>query len=69
MSSAGDTPTLFLAGHRGMVGSAIARQLQAEGPAHHQPHKPRPIGYIQIFPITARPTAKPRSQIIRASAC
>ncbi|WPL15268.1 GDP-L-fucose synthase [Thiorhodovibrio winogradskyi] len=30
-------PTLFLAGHRGMVGRAIARQLQAERPAHHQP--------------------------------
>jgi len=30
-------PVLFLAGHRGLVGSAIARQLQAKGPAHNQP--------------------------------
>ncbi|NBC49466.1 MAG: NAD-dependent epimerase/dehydratase family protein, partial [Gammaproteobacteria bacterium] len=29
--------TIFLAGHRGMVGSAIARQLQAQGPADNQP--------------------------------
>lgn len=29
--TASDKPILFLAGHRGMVGSAIARRLQAQG--------------------------------------
>ncbi len=32
-------------------------------------HKPRPIGYTHPLSITVRPTAQPRSQIIRASAC
>ncbi|NEV65437.1 GDP-L-fucose synthase family protein, partial [Thiorhodococcus minor] len=27
-----DNPVIFIAGHRGMVGSAIARQLEAQGP-------------------------------------
>ncbi|MBK1618561.1 GDP-fucose synthetase [Lamprobacter modestohalophilus] len=33
MSQADAKPVIFIAGHRGMVGSAIARQLQAQGDA------------------------------------
>ena len=32
MPTSGDKPVIFIAGHRGMVGSAIARQLQAQEP-------------------------------------
>ena len=39
MTGTDTNPVLFLAGHRGMVGSAIARQLQAKGPAHNQPER------------------------------
>ncbi len=39
MTDTDTKPVLFLAGHRGMVGSAIARQLQAKGPALNQPER------------------------------